>query len=46
MKFIVSRSSEYGAENLPCENTVKENVFLKDKRTFKTPEEHDEVLVL
>ncbi len=40
MKFEVTRTSQY-REGKPCDEAVETEVVIQDKRTFKTPEEHD-----
>lgn len=39
MKFQISRTSLY--LNRPCEEAIKGTYIPVDRRTFKTPEEHD-----
>lgn len=40
MRFQVSRTTRY--EGRPCDEAVEGTVEVWDRRSFKTPEEHDE----
>ncbi len=42
MKYIVTRTSNYGDDEPPCEGAVQEDVCYLDVRTVATPEEFDE----
>jgi hypothetical protein len=41
MKFVVSRTSQYGDDSRPCPEATGELQPRWDVRTFKSPEEHD-----
>lgn len=44
MKFIISRTSNYNREVSPCDGCKQELVPNYDRRTFKSPEQHDRLL--
>lgn len=42
MKFIIRRASIWGDES-PCEESKRDTIIRVDKRTFRSPEEFDEI---
>lgn len=41
MKFIITRTSDYGDDNSPCEEAKRSQVVKVETRTLRTPEEFD-----
>lgn len=44
MRFLVLRTSLYGDDTPPCDGAERGMVPVIDRRTFKSPEEHDRKL--
>ncbi len=45
MRFAVERVSEYRDDVAPCSEALRDEIEVWDVRTFKSPEEHDEIIV-
>lgn len=41
MKFIITRTSDWGDDNSPCEEAKRSQVVKIETRTLRTPEEFD-----